>query len=75
MLLRRIIGYVKTQNWTAVILDFVIVVFGVFLGLQVQDWSTERDRRNHENEYLRRLRRANSTNRGHTPIDSLSLAI
>ena len=30
MLLRRITEHVKTQNWTAVAIDFVIVVVGVF---------------------------------------------
>ena len=30
MLLRRVIEHVKAQNWTAVALDFVIVVVGVF---------------------------------------------
>lgn len=32
MLLRRVIEHVKAQNWTAVALDFVIVVVGVFIG-------------------------------------------
>ena len=39
MLLRRIIEHVKTQNWTAIGLDFVIVVGGVFIGLQVSNWN------------------------------------
>lgn len=42
MILRRVIDHVKHQNWTAVALDFVIVVVGVFIGLQVQDWSADR---------------------------------
>ncbi|GAB4524020.1 MAG: hypothetical protein Tsb0010_08020 [Parvularculaceae bacterium] len=37
MLLRRIIEHVKAQNWTAVALDFVIVVVGVFVALAVQE--------------------------------------
>jgi 6-phosphofructokinase len=46
MLLRRVIEHVKTQNWTAVALDFVIVVVGVFIGIQVSNWNerlAERD--------------------------------
>ncbi|WDI32191.1 hypothetical protein PUV54_03165 [Hyphococcus flavus] len=39
MLLRRIIEHVKAQNWTAVALDFVIVVVGVFIGIQVANWN------------------------------------
>ncbi len=42
MILRRVIDHVRTQNWTAVALDFVIVVVGVFIGLQVQEWSAAR---------------------------------
>ena len=43
MLLRRVIDHVRTQNWTAIGIDFVIVVVGVFIGLQVQEWSAARD--------------------------------
>ena len=42
MLLRRMIEHVKTQNWTAVALDFVIVVVGVFIGIQVANWNDAR---------------------------------
>jgi hypothetical protein len=35
MILRRITEHVRTQNWTAIGIDFVIVVVGVFIGLQV----------------------------------------
>jgi len=37
MILRRITEHVKSQNWFAVAVEFVIVVAGVFMGLQVQD--------------------------------------
>lgn len=43
MLLRRITIYLKTQNWTAIVLEFIIVVVGVFVGLQAQEWSAERE--------------------------------
>lgn len=55
MLLRRITTHVKEQNWFAVALDFVIVVVGVFVGLQVQEWAEEQDRRNIETAYTVRL--------------------
>lgn len=42
MILRRITEHVKAQNWTAVALDFVIVVTGVFIGIQVANWNDER---------------------------------
>lgn len=47
MLLRRITQHVKDQNWTAIGIDFVIVVVGVFIGIQVSNWNaarTDRDR-------------------------------
>lgn len=42
MLFRRIIEHVHTQNWTAIGIDFVIVVFGVFIGIQVANWNDAR---------------------------------
>ena len=42
MMLRRIFEHVKTQNWFAVGLDFLIVVTGVFIGIQVANWNAER---------------------------------
>ncbi len=41
MILRRVMEHVKAQNWTAVALDFVIVVVGVFIGIQVSNWNDE----------------------------------
>lgn len=42
MLLRRITEHVRAQNWFAVALDFVIVVLGVFVGIQVANWNEAR---------------------------------
>lgn len=42
MLLRRVAGHVRGQNWTAVGIDFMIVVVGVFIGIQVSNWNEER---------------------------------
>ncbi|WP_290497874.1 hypothetical protein [Hyphomonas sp. UBA4494] len=39
MILRRLTKHVKDQNWFAVGLDFVIVVIGVFVGMQVSNWN------------------------------------
>lgn len=55
MLLRRITKHVKDQNWFAVVLDFLIVVFGVFIGLQVGNWNAARMDRELEGAYLLRL--------------------
>jgi len=45
MILRRITKHVKEQNWFAVGLDFLIVVIGVFIGLQVNTWNEARQDR------------------------------
>lgn len=39
MILRRVITHVREQNWTAIGIDFVIVVTGVFIGIQVSNWN------------------------------------
>jgi hypothetical protein len=41
MILRRIIEHVKNQHWTAVWIDLVIVILGVFIGTQVSNWNTD----------------------------------
>lgn len=43
MLLSRVIEHVKAQNWTAIGIDFVIVVVGVFIGIQVANWNEVRN--------------------------------
>ena len=55
MILRRISENVRSQNWFAVAVEFVIVVVGVFMGLQVQDWNEARKERIEERELLGRL--------------------
>jgi hypothetical protein len=56
MIPRRIAVHVKAQNWFAVFLDFIIVVAGVFIGIQVSNWNAARIERGQEREYLSRLR-------------------
>ncbi|MGD9980646.1 MAG: hypothetical protein AB7H66_16525 [Hyphomonadaceae bacterium] len=45
MILRRIIQHLRKQEWTAIAIDFVIVVLGVFVGLQVSNWNEARANR------------------------------
>jgi hypothetical protein len=42
MILSRIIHHLRTQNWTAVALEFLIVILGVVIGFQVNDWAAGR---------------------------------
>ena len=55
MILRRISENVRSQNWFAVAVEFIIVVAGVFMGLQVQDWNEARKERIEEHGLLSRL--------------------
>jgi hypothetical protein len=56
MLLRRVMEHVREQNWTAVGIDFVIVVIGVFVGIQVANWNEERLQQRQEHGFLAQLR-------------------
>ncbi len=55
MLLRSITKHVRDQNWFAVFLDFFIVVVGVFVGLQVSNWSNSQQDRRDETTILHAL--------------------
>ncbi|PHS22517.1 MAG: hypothetical protein COA84_12610 [Robiginitomaculum sp.] len=49
MILRRVIKHFRQQEWTAIFLDFLIVVVGVFVGLQVSNWNaTQAARHNYK---------------------------
>ncbi|MDX1625286.1 MAG: hypothetical protein R3323_02125 [Wenzhouxiangellaceae bacterium] len=55
MILRSVTKHVRDQNWFAVGLDFLIVVVGVFIGIQVANWNEARLIENAERTYLERL--------------------
>jgi hypothetical protein len=55
MILRRVISHFRNQEWTAIALDFLIVVIGVFVGLQAQQFAVDRENRRSEAIYLKRL--------------------
>ena len=60
MLLRRLSRSLKQQNWTAITVEFVLLVTGVFLGIQAANWNEARvDRelvRGHLSEIAQDLR-------------------
>jgi hypothetical protein len=55
MLLRRVISHVKKQEWTAIAIDFVIVVVGVFIGVQAANWNEARADASRARSYLERI--------------------
>lgn len=42
MILRRFTQHIKEQNWFAIGLDVIVVIVGIFLGMQVTEWNEER---------------------------------
>jgi len=55
MIMRRLAQSLKEQNWTAICIEFVLLVVGVFLGIQVANWNAARIERALEATYLSRL--------------------
>jgi len=55
MILRRMAEAIRGQNWSTVALEILIVVVGIFVGLQVNDWNQARIDRVLESRYLERL--------------------
>jgi len=55
MILRRVINHMRRQAWTAIVIEFVIVVIGIFVGMQVNNWNAERANRELEVTHLQHL--------------------
>ena len=69
MLLRRIRHHVVNENWFAVFVDFVIVVVGVYVGIEVSNWNEARQEDARAHYFLERIQhdltidRAQATNK------------
>lgn len=55
MILRRLSTAVRQQDWFTVLVETLIVVFGVFIGLQVNNWNEARGDRADEIIFLERF--------------------
>ena len=56
MILRRLTANLRAQNWTAIGIEFFIVVIGVFIGTQVSNWNQERIERRETERMLEQFR-------------------
>ena len=56
MILRRLSQSLKEQNWTAIWIEFILLVTGVFLGIQVSNWNSERVDNVRAQVYVERIR-------------------
>lgn len=55
MILQKMAQAIRRQDWSQIITEILIVVIGIFLGLQVQEWYEERELRAEEQIYLNKL--------------------
>ena len=55
MILRRLAEATKSQSWFVVFIELLVLVVGIFIGLQVDDWSQSRKDRVEEHLYLEEL--------------------
>ena len=56
MILRRLTANLRAQNWTAIAIEFLIVILGVFIGTQVANWNQARLEKQSTNRMLDQLR-------------------
>lgn len=55
MILNRLAEALREQNWLSVAIEILVVVVGIVLALQVDNWNETRKERNLEQGYLLRL--------------------
>jgi len=55
MIIHRVAGAIRAQDWSTIAIELIVVVVGIFLGLQVDDWNERRKEAAREEVYLQRL--------------------
>ena len=55
MILNRIGTALRERDWAAVAIEFAVVVVGIFVALQAENWNQERTNRELEQVYISRL--------------------
>jgi len=55
MLPRRFVNHFKDRNWSTLGLELLVVIIGVFLGLQVDNWNQARIQHNEVKSHYKRL--------------------
>jgi hypothetical protein len=56
MITRRLAQSLRDQNWTTITIEFVLLVIGVFLGIQAANWNAQRADDERARAYLTRIR-------------------
>ncbi len=55
-MLRHVIAHLRRQDWTAVCIELVVVVIGVFIGMQVSNWNEDRETNQKAAVFTQRLK-------------------
>ncbi|HET9485605.1 MAG TPA: hypothetical protein VFO79_16705 [Xanthomonadales bacterium] len=55
MILRRIVQGLKARDWAGVAIELLLVVLGVFIGIEVSNWNASRRERALEATYFERI--------------------
>ena len=55
MILPRLAQAIRGQHWTTLALELLILVIGIFLGLQVDDWNEARKHQQQESVYMHKI--------------------
>ena len=55
MIMNRIAGALREQQWSTVFIELLVLIVGIFLGLQVDAWNEQRKDRADETVYLQRM--------------------
>jgi hypothetical protein len=55
-MLRRAVQALRRQDWTAVVIELVVVIIGVFIGLQAANWNEDRETNQKAAVFTQRLK-------------------
>ena len=56
MILRRLSQALREQNWTTILIEFALLVLGVFLGIQAANWNAVREEDRRSAVFTQRLK-------------------
>ncbi len=68
MILRRLTDALRKQNWFTVVFEVAVIVVGIFIGLQVDQWNQARKDRIDESAFIARLHGEMETSTGFLQI-------
>lgn len=55
-IVRRAVSNLRRQDWTAVVVELVVVVVGVFIGIQAANWNEDREQARKSRVFTERLK-------------------